>query len=293
MNIIDGKEIASQIKLEIAKEVEILLNKGENAPHLAVIIVGNEGASQTYVANKEKSSKEVGFISSVYKYPENISEQELLNSIEFINNDEDIDGLLVQLPLPKHISEQKVINKISPKKDIDGFHPENLGKLILGQNTYTPATPYGIMLLLEKSNIQTEGKNAVIVGRSNIVGTPISLLLSRNTNPGNCTVTICHSKTKNLKEICQTADILIVAIGKPEMITAEYIKKDAVVIDVGIHRIEDSSKLSGFRLVGDVKFDEVSKIASFITPVPGGVGPMTIAALMKNTLTAKKNSLNR
>ncbi len=293
MNIIDGKEIASQIKLEIANEVEILLNKGENAPHLAVIIVGNEGASQTYVANKEKSSKEVGFISSVYKYPENISEQELLNSIEFINNDEDIDGLLVQLPLPKHISEQKVINKISPKKDIDGFHPENLGKLILGQNTYTPATPYGIMLLLEKSNIQTEGKNAVIVGRSNIVGTPISLLLSRNTNPGNCTVTICHSKTKNLKEICQTADILIVAIGKPEMITAEYIKKDAVVIDVGIHRIEDSSKLSGFRLVGDVKFDEVSKIASFITPVPGGVGPMTIAALMKNTLTAKKNSLNR
>lgn len=289
--IIDGKEISTLIKNKIAAEVEQMLHEGKKAPHLAAILVGDDGASETYVANKEKSCKEVGFISSIYRFPENITEKELLESIDFINKDEDIDGLIVQLPLPKHISSKKVIHAIHPSKDVDGFHPENIGKLVLGEDTYLPATPYGIVQLLKHSNIETEGKECVVIGRSNIVGTPVSLLLSRNENPGNCTVTICHSKTKNLPEIAKRADILIVAIGKPEAIDARYVKKGACVIDVGIHRIEDSSKKSGFRLVGDVKYDEVSNIASAITPVPGGVGPMTIVGLLQNTLKATKNKL--
>lgn len=290
--IIDGKEISIKLKNQIAAEVETMLKEGKRAPHLAAILVGEDGASQTYVANKEKSCTEVGFISSLYRFPETISEAELLSSIDFINKDEDIDGLIVQLPLPKHISAQKVIHAIHPSKDVDGFHPENIGKLVLGEDTYLPATPYGIVQMLKFSKIETEGKECVVIGRSNIVGTPVSLLLSRNENPGNCTVTICHSKTKNLAEICQRADILIVAIGKPEMIDASFVKKGACVIDVGIHRIEDSTKKSGFRLVGDVKYKEVSEIAGAITPVPGGVGPMTIVGLLQNTLKAAKRKLS-
>lgn len=289
--IIDGKEISIKLKNQIAAEVEIMLKEGKRAPHLAAILVGEDGASQTYVANKEKSCTEVGFISSLYRFPETISEAELLSSIDFINKDQEVDGLIVQLPLPKHISAQKVIHAIHPSKDVDGFHPENIGKLVLGEDTYLPATPYGIVQMLKFSKIETEGKECVVIGRSNIVGTPVSLLLSRNENPGNCTVTICHSKTKNLAEICKRADILIVAIGKPEMIDASFVKKGACVIDVGIHRIEDSSKKSGFRLVGDVKFKEVSEIAGSITPVPGGVGPMTIVGLLQNTLKAAKKKL--
>lgn len=289
--IIDGKEISIKLKAKIATEVEGMLKEGKRAPHLAAILVGEDGASQTYVANKEKSCTEVGFISSLYRFPETISEKELLTSIEFINNEEDIDGLIVQLPLPKHISSQKVIHAIHPSKDVDGFHPENIGKLVLGEDTYLPATPYGIVQMLKFAKIETEGKECVVIGRSNIVGTPVSLLLSRNENPGNCTVTICHSKTKDLANICKRADILIVAIGKPEMVTAEFVKKGACVIDVGIHRLEDKSKKSGFRLVGDVKYDEVSAIAGAITPVPGGVGPMTIVGLLQNTLKAAKNKL--
>ncbi|MEI6349155.1 MAG: bifunctional methylenetetrahydrofolate dehydrogenase/methenyltetrahydrofolate cyclohydrolase FolD [Bacteroidota bacterium] len=291
MKIIDGKLVSEQLKTEIALEVKAMIDKGISPPHLAAILVGDDGASQTYVANKEKSSHEVGFISTTYRFPETISEKELLDSIDFINNDDEIDGLIVQLPLPKHISADKVIHRIDPTKDVDGFHPQNLGKLVLGEATYIPATPYGILQLLQRSGIETVGKQAVVIGRSNIVGTPMTILLSRNANPGNCTVTICHSKTKNLAELARTADILIVAIGRPEMITAEFVKPGATVIDVGIHRIEDASRKSGFRLVGDVKFDEVSQIAGAITPVPGGVGPMTIVGLLQNTLIAKKNKL--
>ncbi len=289
--IIDGKEISTKLKTQIASEVEIMLNQGKRAPHLAAILVGEDGASETYVANKEKSCKEVGFVSSLYRFPANITEAELLSSIEFINKDDEVDGLIVQLPLPKHISSQKVIHAIHPSKDVDGFHPENIGKLVLGEDTYLPATPYGIVQMLKFSKIETEGKECVVIGRSNIVGTPVSLLLSRNDNPGNCTVTICHSKTKNLAEITKRADILIVAIGKPEAIDASFVKKGACVIDVGIHRIEDKTKKSGFRLVGDVKYKEVSPIAGSITPVPGGVGPMTIVGLLQNTLKAAKNKL--
>ncbi len=291
MKIIDGKLIAEQIKTEIAAEVKEMLDNGHDAPHLAAILVGEDGASQTYVANKEKSSHEVGFISTTYRFPENISEKELLDAIGFVNDDNEIDGLIVQLPLPKHISAEKVIAKIDPSKDVDGFHPQNLGKLVLGEETYIPATPYGIMQLLQRSGIETEGKHAVVIGRSNIVGTPMSLLLSRNANPGNCTVTICHSKTQNIKEIAKLADILVVAIGKPEMVDASYIKPGATIIDVGIHRVADESKKSGFRLVGDVNYEDAIKVAGAITPVPGGVGPMTIVGLLQNTLLAKKRKM--
>lgn len=291
MKIIDGKLIAEQIKAEIAAEVKEMLDNGHDAPHLAAILVGEDGASQTYVASKEKSSHEVGFISTTYRFPESISEKELLDAIGFINSDEEIDGLIIQLPLPKHISSEKVIAKIDPSKDVDGFHPQNLGKLVLSEDTYIPATPYGIMQLLKRSGIETVGKHAVVIGRSNIVGTPMSLLLSRNANPGNCTVTICHSKTQNIKEIAKMADILVVAIGKPEMVDASYIKPGATIIDVGIHRIADESKKSGFRLVGDVNYEDAIKVAGAITPVPGGVGPMTIVGLLQNTLLAKKRKM--
>ena len=288
MKLIDGKFIAGEIKKELVKETAEIIDKGLNPPHLVAIIVGDDPASQTYVASKEKACKEVGFTSSVYKHSNKITENELLEIIDFINKDDEIHGLIVQLPLPAHISPDRVIQRINPLKDVDGFHPENIGKMILGLPTYLPATPYGIIQLLERYNIETEGKNCVVLGRSNIVGTPISILMSRKAYPGNSTVTICHSRTKNLKEICLTADILIAAIGSPEFVTADMVKKDAVVIDVGIHRVKSSETKSGFKLKGDVKFDEVSRKCSFITPVPKGVGPMTIVSLLKNTLEAAK-----
>ncbi len=291
MVLIDGKKISDLIKGEIAKEVQEIIAKDGKIPHLAAVLVGDDPASETYVGAKERSCKEVGFVSSLYKYNATISEVELLKAIDFLNNDPEIDGFIVQLPLPKHIDGQKIIEAINPAKDVDGFHPVNMGNMVLGLPGYLPATPYGIMQLLERYKIETEGKNCVILGRSNIVGSPMSILLGRNTNPGNCTVTLCHSKTKNLTEITSQADILIAAIGKPEFITADMVKEGAVVIDVGIHRVVDASTKTGFRLKGDVKFDEVSKKCSFITPVPGGVGPMTIVGLLMNTLKAAKNKI--
>lgn len=291
MNIIDGKLIANQIKSEIAKEVEQLRSDKGRAPHLAAILVGDDPASQTYVANKEKSCAEVGMTSSVYKLDAHISEKELIHTINFINSDDEIDGLIVQLPLPEHISVNKVIAAINPLKDVDGFHPVNVGKMVLGQPTYLPATPMGIQLLLQRSGIDTVGKHCVVLGRSNIVGTPASILMSRNQSFANCTVTLCHSKTQNLQAICRQADILIAAIGKCEMITADYVKEGATVIDVGIHRVEDNTKKSGFGLKGDVKYDEVAPKCEYITPVPGGVGPMTIVGLLINTLKAFKKEI--
>lgn len=266
------------------------LDTYDAAPHLAAILVGDDPASDTYVSHKEKDCKSVGITSSIYRLSTKITEKELLNTVDFINSDDDIHGMIVQLPLPEHINVDRVISHINPKKDVDGFHPVNVGKMALGYPTYLPATPYGIMELLKRYKIETAGKHCVVIGRSNIVGTPMSILLSRKSNPGNATVTICHSHTQNLKDIAATADILIAAIGKPEFVTADMVKKGAVIIDVGIHRIPSDKTKTGFRLIGDVKFDEVSKVASAITPVPGGVGPMTRVALLLNTLTAFKNS---
>ncbi len=288
MKIIDGKETAKQIKLEIAAEVADLIDNKDKDPHLAAILVGEDPASQTYVRNKEKSCSEVGILSSIYRYSSDITERELLDAIEYINNDDEIDGLIVQLPLPDHISDKKIIESINPAKDVDGFHPMNVGKMILGLPTYLPATPFGIIQLLERYNIETEGKHCVVLGRSHIVGSPISVLLSRKANPGNCTVTLCHSKTKNIKKIAKSADILIVAMGQPKFVTHEMVKKGAVVIDVGIHRVPSEETKSGFRLVGDVDFEKVAGVASYITPVPGGVGPMTIVSLLQNTVKAAK-----
>lgn len=289
MKLIDGKNTAAIIKKEIAKEVANLIDNNKRTPHLAAVLVGEDPASQTYVAAKEKACKSVGITSSIYNLPESTTEKDLLELVEFLNNDSDLDGFIVQLPLPKHIDEQRVINSISPEKDVDGFHPVNVGKMVLGLDALVSATPNGIMELLKRYKIDTEGKNCVVVGRSNIVGTPMSILMSRKTIPGNATVTLCHSRTPDMKNIVNQADILIVAIGKKEFITADMVKNGAVVIDVGMHRVKDSTKKSGFRLAGDVKFDEVSKKASFITPVPGGVGPMTIAALLMNTFKAYQN----
>ena len=285
--LLDGKAMALQIKEEIANEVRALTAQGKRAPHLAAVIVGNDGASMTYVANKEKSSHEVGFTSSVYRMPESITEQQLLETIEFLNNDPDIDGFIVQLPLPKHINEQKVIDAISPDKDVDGFTPINIGRMVLGERCFVPATPMGICTLLQRYGIETTGKHCVVIGRSNIVGTPISNLLSRK--GFDCTVTMCHSKTQNLPELTRQADILVVAIGKPEFVTADMVKEGAVVVDVGIHRIADETKKSGYRIIGDVKHDEVDAKCSWVTPVPGGVGPLTIVSLLQNTLKAYKN----
>ncbi len=291
MKLIDGKKIAEDIRTEIANEVRKMIDNEIKVPHLAAVLVGEDAASQTYVTNKEKACKEVGFISSVYRYSETISEKKLLEVVEFLNNDEEIDGFIVQLPLPKHISPGKIIRAIKPEKDVDGFHPVNIGNMVLNLQGHVPATPYGIMQLIKRSGIETEGKHCVVVGRSNIVGTPVSILLSRNNKNANCTVTLCHSKTNNLKEICSSADILIAAIGKMEFIKADMVKQGAVVIDVGMHRIESSETKSGFRLKGDVAFDEVSKKCSMITPVPGGVGPMTIVGLLMNTLKAAKKEV--
>lgn len=290
MQIIDGKKIAEDIRMEIKTEVARLIDDEDKAPHLAAVIVGDDPASQTYVAGKEKACKSVGIMSSLYKMPKNTSEKELLELIDFLNHDPEVDGFIVQLPLPGHISAGKIIESIDPAKDVDGFHPVNLGRMISGLPSYLPATPYGIMQLLERSSIETAGKHCVVLGRSNIVGTPVSILLSRKADPGNCTVTLCHSLTKNIKEIAASADILIAAIGKMDFVTADMVKKDAVVIDVGIHRIPSTETKSGFKLKGDVKFDEVAKKCSYITPVPGGVGPMTITGLLQNTLLAHKKA---
>lgn len=289
--IISGKEVADKIKLEIAEEVSKLKEETGRTPHLAAVLVGNDGASKTYVNAKVKACEVVGFRSTLVALEKDVTEEHLLNEIDKLNNDDDLDGFIVQLPLPKHIDEQKITEAINPKKDVDGFHPTSLGKMLLGLPTFLPATPLGVTEMLKHHNIPTEGKHCVVIGRSHIVGSPMSVLMSQNTYPGNCTVTITHSRTQNLKEITLQADILIVALGKPEFVTADMVKEGATVIDVGIHRIEDSSKKSGFRLIGDVKFDEVAPKCSYISPVPGGVGPMTIVSLLKNTLLAAKNKI--
>lgn len=290
MEILDGKLTAQKIKEEIALIVAQRRNDGKKTPHLAAVLVGNDGASETYVASKVKTCEEIGFQSSLHRLSEDTSENQLLKLIQTLNTDPEIDGILIQLPLPSHISEQKIINAVDPGKDVDGFHPINAGLMTLGMSGFLPATPKGIMMMLEHYGIKTSGKHAVVIGRSNIVGRPMSILLSNNSEPGNCTVTICHSRTSNLKEICLQADILVAALGKPEFVKADMVKEGAIVIDVGISRIADASKKRGFRLVGDVDFKAVADKTSFITPVPGGVGPMTICALMKNTLQACENN---
>ena len=289
MTLIDGKILAQEMKHEIATTVANLIDNDKNAPHLAVVIAGDDGASLTYVESIKKNTKETGILCSVYQFPDSVSEKELLEAIDFINQDDEINGCIVQLPLPKHIDKQKVVQKINPKKDVDCFHPANMGKLVLGEDCFLPATPHAVMELLKRYEIETAGKNCVVVGRSNIVGKPLALLLVQNHPHADATVTICHSKTQNLKEVCAQADVLLVAIGKPEFITDEYVKKDAVVIDVGIHRIEDKTTEKGYRICGDVKFSEVSKKCKAITPVPGGVGSVTMACLLKNTLKAYAN----
>jgi methylenetetrahydrofolate dehydrogenase (NADP+) / methenyltetrahydrofolate cyclohydrolase len=288
MQIIDGKATADEIKKEIAIEVAEMKAKGEKTPHLVAILVGNNGASETYVANKVKSCQELGFNSTLLRFEPSISESELLLEVQKVNDNDDMDGLIVQLPLPDHINPDKVMETISPRKDVDGFHPINIGRMAKGLPAYISATPQGVLYLLERYNIETSGKHCVVVGRSQIVGLPMSILMQRNHKVGNCTVTLTHSKTKNLAEMCASADILIAALGRPEFITAEYIKEGAVVIDVGLTRVEDETKKSGFALKGDVKFDEVAPKCSYITPVPKGVGPMTIVSLMKNTLLSAK-----
>ncbi len=286
--LIDGKEISRQVIAEIAKETADFLQSGGRKPHLVALIVGNDGASETYVANKTRISAEVGFASSVIRLGSEVTEEELLQKIESLNRDPEVDGFIVQLPLPQHISELKVIESIDPRKDVDGFHPANVGRMALNLPSYLPATPFGIVELLTRSGIDTEGKHCVVLGRSHIVGSPVSILLARNARPGNCTVTLCHSKTKNLKEICIQADILVVALGKPEFIDRSYMKPGVVVIDVGIHRIPDSSAPKGYVIKGDVNEHDMKEMASAYTPVPGGVGPMTIVSLLKNTLLAAK-----
>ena len=286
MQILNGKEAAQAIKDSLKLEMAQLASRGKPVPHLVAILVGNNGASETYVASKVKACEEVGYRSTLIRLEDSISELKLLEVIRELNGDPEVDGILVQLPLPSHISAEEVINTIDPAKDVDGFHPHNVGRMVLGQTGFIPATPYGIMLLLEYYKIETKGKHAVVVGRSNIVGRPMSILLSGNSNPGNCTVTICHSNTKNLDEICRSADIIIAALGRPDFVKADMVKEGAVVIDVGITRVPDATRKSGYRLSGDVAFAEVAPKCSFITPVPGGVGPMTIAALMKNTFQA-------
>jgi len=284
--ILDGKKLSQEIKDEIRLEVEQIKEQGGKIPHLAAVLVGNDGASETYVSSKVKSCEYVGFKSSLIRKPDTISEKELLKVVDDLNDNNDVDGFIVQMPLPKHIDEQKITLAIKPEKDVDGFHPINVGRMALGQPAYISATPFGILKLLEKYNIQTAGRHCVVIGRSNIVGTPMSILLSRNAYPGNCTVTLCHSKTKDIQSFSSKADILVAALGKPEFVTADMVKEGAVVIDVGITRVHDSSKKSGFSLKGDVKFDEVAPKCSYITPVPGGVGPMTVTALLGNTLKA-------
>ena len=291
MQLIQGKVIADQIKQEIAIEVEELVKKGNKRPHLAAVLVGHDGGSETYVAHKVKACEQVGFESSLIRYEDDISEDDLLKKVQELNENDSIDGFIVQLPLPSHISENKVIEAITPSKDVDGFHPINLGRMVIGLPSYVSATPSGIIELLKRYNIETSGKHCVVVGRSNIVGKPMSILLGQKTDPGNCTVTTCHSRTKDLPSITKQADILIAALGSPEFVKKDMVKEGAVVIDVGTTRVPSTETKSGFRLKGDVKFDEVSPKCSFITPVPGGVGPMTIVSLLKNTLLAAKKEV--
>lgn len=289
MQLLEGKVASAAIKEDLKNKLSALASEGKKVPHLAAILVGNDPASETYVASKVKNCKEVGFNSSLFKYESDITEEMLLEKIHELNNNKEIDGILVQVPLPKHISEKKVIIAISPKKDVDGFHPLNIGNMVLGFPTFISATPFGILLLLQHYKIETTGKNVAVIGRSNNVGTPLSILLSRNNNEyGNATVTLCHSRTKDIQSICQKADILIAAIGKAKFVTADMVKENAVVIDVGINRIKDETKKSGFALKGDVDFENVATKCSYITPVPGGVGLMTIAALLMNTYKAAK-----
>jgi methylenetetrahydrofolate dehydrogenase (NADP+) / methenyltetrahydrofolate cyclohydrolase len=289
--IIDGKAIAEKIKKEIALEVAAMIDADVKAPHLAAILVGNDPASETYVASKEKACHAVGITSTTYRLPASTTEQELLDMIDFVNNDDEIDGFIVQLPLPEHIDPNKVIERIDPVKDVDGFHPKNIGRMQIGMPSYLPATPFGIVELLKRSGINMDGKHCVVIGRSNIVGTPLSILLSRKSDYGNATVTLCHSRTKDIASITKQAEVLIAAIGQPEFVKADMVKPGAVVVDVGIHRIDDAEALKGYRLVGDVDFERVSEIASAITPVPGGVGPMTIVSLLHNTLQASKKNI--
>ena len=293
MELIDGKAVAAQIKQEIAAEVEQIVAAGGKRPHLAAILVGHDGGSETYVANKVKACEACGFKSSLIRYEADVTEEELLNKVEELNQDADVDGFIVQLPLPKHISEQKVIEAIDYRKDVDGFHPINVGRLNIGLPCYVSATPNGILELLSRYHIETSGKKCVVLGRSNIVGKPMASLMMRKATPGDATVTVCHSHSKDLVKECQEADIIIAAIGRPNFVTADMVKEGAVVIDVGTTRVPDATKKSGFRLNGDVKFDEVAPKCSFITPVPGGVGPMTIVSLMKNTLLAGKKEIYR
>ena len=291
MEIIDGKLISAQVKAELQIEVDQIKANGGKIPHLAAVLIGDNGASETYVASKIKSCEQIGFKSTLIRRDSTSTEAEVLEIIDQLNKDEDIDGFIVQLPLPSHIDVDKVIEAIDPKKDVDGFHPINIGRMAKGLPAYISATPFGVLELIKRYKIETAGKHCVVVGRSQIVGLPMSILMQRNTYPGNCTVTLVHSRTQNLKEICLQADILVAALGKPEFITADMVKDGAVVIDVGLTRVVDASKKSGFALKGDVKFDEVAQKTSFITPVPGGVGLMTVAALMYNTLLASRKEI--
>lgn len=291
MKLIDGRATAAEIKKEIAEEVKQIKEAGGKTPHLAAILVGHDGGSETYVANKVKSCEEVGFKSTLIRFKDDVAEEKLLEAVEKLNNDDDIDGFIVQLPLPKHISEDKVIEAIDYRKDVDGFHPVNVGRMALGLPTFLSATPSGIMELLKRYKIETEGKHCVILGRSNIVGKPAAMLMMQKSVPGNSTVTVCHSRTKNIKKMCLQADIIIAAMGVPEFLKGDMVKEGVVVIDVGTTRVPSTETKSGFRLKGDVLFDEVSPKASYITPVPGGVGPMTIVSLLKNTLLAGKKEI--
>ena len=286
MQLLDGKIVSLAVKNDLKNRISNLKTQGKRAPHLAAVLIGNNGASETYIASKVKNCEEVGFESSLIREPESITESGLIQIIKELNSNPAVDGILVQLPLPKHINEQAIINLIDPSKDVDGFHPVNIGKLVLGLPTFIPATPFGIMLMLEHYNIQTKGKHAVVIGRSNIVGRPISILLNQNNPYGDCTVTVVHSRSENLQEICLQADIIVAAIGKPLFLKAEMVKPGAIVIDVGITRVKDETKKSGFSIKGDVDFDGVAQKCSYISPVPGGVGMMTIAALLKNTYQA-------
>lgn len=289
--IIDGKAVAAKIRKELADKVSLATGRGLHPPHLGAILVGHDGGSESYVSGKMKACEEAGFASTLLRLPDSVTEEELLRHIHEWNEDRNINGFIVQLPLPSHIDSQKVLDQVSPEKDVDGFHPINIGKMMLGIESYIPATPMGIVCLLKEYGIETAGKHVVVIGRSNIVGTPVSVLLSRNTNPGNATVTLTHSRTKNIDKICREADIIIAAIGKPGFLTGDMVKEGAVVIDVGTTRVKDDTRKSGFRLAGDADFESVSQKTSFITPVPGGVGPMTIASLLLNTYKAWQQQL--
>jgi methylenetetrahydrofolate dehydrogenase (NADP+)/methenyltetrahydrofolate cyclohydrolase len=288
MMILDGKIASQAVKDKLKIDTQALINQGKRPPHLAAVLVGNNGASETYVAGKVKSCAEIGFESTLIRFESDVEEQVLLDKVYELNNDDNIDGILVQLPLPKHINEARIINTINPAKDVDGFSPVSVGRLVQGLETFVAATPYGIMLLLEHYNIETKGKNAVVIGRSNIVGRPMSILLSSNTRYGNCTVTLCHSHTANLKEVCLQADIIVAALGKPEFLTAGMVKEGAIIIDVGITRVDDPTAKKGYRIKGDVDYANVAPKTAAITPVPGGVGLMTIAGLLRNTMDAYK-----